>query len=135
MKVHQDIKRGPIVAPAPRLLRDLPGVSDHAQLRAQERLPRAPSRAQWLQLVLDILDRHAALLSVYTEGGDQREQWLCLVAGQPMRVVWRPSAGTVITIMPVRAKPLRHRTLINDASKRGHTRPEPRRGRLPDAAE
>ncbi|MBX9752296.1 MAG: hypothetical protein K5Q68_22090 [Roseococcus sp.] len=139
MKIHQDIKRGPIVAPPPRLLRNLPGVSDHAQLRTHERLPCAPTRAQWLQLVLDILDRRAALLSVDTRTRDEREHWLCLVAGQPMRVVWKPSVAMVITVMPLRAKPLSHRPLIIDASKRGHTKPEPSReprgGRLPDAAE
>lgn len=127
MRVHAEIKRGPRIVPGAPWLDDLPGVSNHAQLRAMERLPAPLTRGEWLQLVLDILDRRAALLSVNTDTGTFRETWLCLVAGQPMRVVWMPAVALVITIMRPRKRALTHQIKHSDARKHGLMRPAPRR--------
>jgi hypothetical protein len=132
MKIHQDIKRGPIIAPAPvRLRANLPGVSDHAQIRAAERLPRRLKRSDWLQLVLDILDRRAALLHVRMAGMERRETWLCLVADAPMRVIWAPETAMVLTLIAPRERSLSHTLRHDDAKASGPTKPQPRRqGRM-----
>lgn len=128
MKIHQDIKRGPIIAPRqPRLVANLPGVSDHAQIRAAERLARRLTRSDWLQLVLDILDRRAALLSVRMEGLERRETWLCLVGEEAMRVVWAPETAMVLTLFPPRPRSLSHTLRHVDSKASGPNRPEPRR--------
>lgn len=129
MKVHVDIKYGPAIhQPGFKPRGDLPGVSEHAQIRARQRLARYPTWEEWLTLVRDILDRRAVLMQANERVGGRRETWLCLVAGVPMRVIWAPETAMLITVVAPRQKALQHRLKHNDATKHGITRAEPRRG-------
>lgn len=79
----------------------IPGVTEHAQIRAAERCPVPPTRAEWLQCVLDILDGRGALVRVdQPEGGPmRRELWLVYLGDCRVVVVWAPLAGLAVTVL------------------------------------
>ena len=72
-----------------------PGVSLHARERMAEHHGRDLTRAEWLGVVLAILDRTALLLRV----GPSGEWWAVAVGAVTLRVVWLPAAGTIATVL------------------------------------
>lgn len=111
----------------------LPGVSNHAQHRAVDYLGELPSRGEWMQLLLDILDRRAVLLNSDDGSGRRCEIYLCELRGRRLRAVWAPGWGgapaMLVTLMPLRERSLSHTVCHSDARKgmTGPTRREPRR--------
>lgn len=77
--------------------RGIPCVSNHARERALERLGVAPTREQWVQAVLDILDRRA--LCITRNGDGSREVYEIIIGGSPLRVVWLPDRALLVTVL------------------------------------
>lgn len=73
----------------------IPGVTRHARDRAEERLGRDLTREEWLGLVATILEGRAVLLCFQ----ENAEHYLATVSGVPLRVVWRPDLGQVVTVL------------------------------------
>lgn len=80
----------------------IPGVGAHARDRMTERLGRDLNRAEWLEAVASILDGRATLLCVTPHGS---EQYLLEIAGVQLRLVWRPHAALIVTVMPAEWSP------------------------------
>lgn len=114
-----------------RLHLHLPGVSNHAQHRAVDYLGVLPSRREWVELLLAILDRRAVLLNADDGSGRRCEIYLWELAGRRLRAVWAPgwdgAPAMLVTLMPMRE--LQHTVCHSDARKgmTGPTRAEPRR--------
>lgn len=81
------------------------GVSRHAQERMAQYYGAA-SRAEWHDLLLQILDRRAVLVSTrLPRHADEtwNEIWACQVRGDTVRVVWSPLSAIVVTVLPPNA--------------------------------
>lgn len=81
----------------------IPGVTRHAQERLADHYGIVASKAAWLEAVMSILDRRALLVRVQgTPGRDDllSEVYALTLAGQAIEVVWKPSVGAVVTVLP-----------------------------------
>lgn len=75
----------------------IPGVSNHARERMVERHGRDLTRAEWLAVVLAIIDRRAVLVRLGHGGaGDIYDVELGSVR---LRLIWNPGAGVVTTVL------------------------------------
>lgn len=97
-------------------------VSWHAQDRAEERLGRPLRRAEWMEVLLSILNRRAPLLRLCAGG---QEIYLVTLGDLEFMVVWVPETASVKTILvPHRRRPSGGWR----AGQRVRGRAEPRRG-------
>lgn len=100
------------------------GVTDHAVLRAAQRMAVPPTREDWLRIVLEITGREAPLLSVVPDARGDREVYLCRLGGELVRVIWVPIAALIVTVYPDALARRRH---AKRSLSRGHTKAVPRR--------
>lgn len=74
----------------------IPGVTSHARERMVERHGRDLTRAEWLAVVLDILDGRATLLRIGSAGDTYAVQ----LGAMTLRIVWRVDWCAVATVLP-----------------------------------
>ncbi len=82
--------------------RMIPGVTAHAQHRQHERWGSQWSRASWLDVVRQVVDREAVLvrrIGPSRADPNASEVWLVKTPDGPARVVWRPNAALIVTVM------------------------------------
>lgn len=75
----------------------IPGVSKHARDRMLERHGRDLTRAEWLHVVMQILDRKALLVSA--PGGSAGELYDVELVGVTLRVAWNPQRAVIATVL------------------------------------
>lgn len=80
-----------------RDLRPLPGVTQHAREQLRDRHGLLPRLQDWLKAVSSILEGRAVLVRRKPDG---TEVWLVLLCGLPVRLVWVPETGCVVTALP-----------------------------------
>ena len=79
-------------------------VSDHARVRAVERLSFEPSDDEWRDAALTILDTVAGRppLALMIRRDGIREVWRVKVAHTEALVVWDPTTAVIVTVLPWR---------------------------------
>jgi hypothetical protein len=79
------------------------GITEHAALRAAERLGRGLTYSEWLSVVEAITARSAVLLRAM----DGRSLYAVPLAGLTLRVIWCPCTAMVLTVLPITRTPHR----------------------------
>jgi hypothetical protein len=75
--------------------------SEHAQERAIERWGIEPTREEWRELAMMILDTIAGTaraLMIRRDLANGREHWLIALRGQRHRVLWEPKTASIVTV-------------------------------------
>lgn len=88
------------------MIATLTGVSHHAQTRALERLGRYLTAEEWRNIISDIVNRRAMLLS---RQEDMAEMYLVRVGTITATVIWHPMNGVISTVMPEGSRPINRR--------------------------
>ncbi len=85
-----------------KLGQPIPGVTAHARQQQIERWGSVWSREAWLRVVQQIVERSAVLVRAYPvrkADSEPSELWLVQSPDGPARVVWRPNAALVVTVL------------------------------------
>jgi hypothetical protein len=80
----------------------IPGVTTHAQQRQHERYGSQWSRDTWLGIVMQIIERRAALVAIRHPTREDPvgcELWLVNTPDGDVRVSWRPNSAVITTIL------------------------------------
>lgn len=75
----------------------IPGVSKHARQRMVEHHGRDLTKAEWHQVVLDVIDGRSVV--VRRAGEHSGEIHDVVVAGMTFRVAWEPMRGHIVTVL------------------------------------
>ena len=80
---------------------DLPCVTNHAQMRAHERCVLPPTRLEWVNCVMDIMDRRGVLLRSEHVGNRNRmrEHWIVYLGDERIIAVWAPYLSLLVTVL------------------------------------
>jgi len=78
----------------------IPGVTTHAHSRMMERHGRDLTPAEWLKVVLDIIDRRAVLVSVKVREDSVMECWAVRIGALTFRMIWAPLMARIVTVLP-----------------------------------
>jgi hypothetical protein len=90
---------------------DVPGVTRHALDRLLDHYGVTATRDEWMQAVLSICDRTAALVRRSTDpanGAVHNEVYIVAVGSLAVQVAWSPRHGSITTVLPPAA---RHRAV------------------------
>lgn len=78
-------------------LPSLPGISSHARERMVDHCGFDPGEEAWMAAVLAIYERRALLLAKQDHGV---EVYALSIAGFPIKAVYKPLGGLILTVLP-----------------------------------